>query len=61
MAVLLDLLKHSNMQAIDVFEQMRLGQGQRWSDILNPLGEEIRRLDFAAAAALCEAYASEVT
>jgi HPt (histidine-containing phosphotransfer) domain-containing protein len=59
MTVLLDLLKHSNMQALDAFEQMRLAQGQRWSGILHPISKEIERLDFDAAAALCEAYFSQ--
>jgi signal transduction histidine kinase/CheY-like chemotaxis protein len=56
LTVLLDLLKNSNMQAVDVFDQMRQGQGPRWDELLTPLGEEIARLDFAAALALCEAY-----
>jgi chemotaxis protein histidine kinase CheA len=56
LTVLLDLLKNSNMQAVDVFDQMRQGQGPRWDELLTPLGEEIARLDFAAALTLCEAY-----
>jgi signal transduction histidine kinase/DNA-binding response OmpR family regulator len=56
LTVLLGMLRHSNMQALDHFDRMRQGQEQRWSEILNPLGVEISRLDFAAAAALCESY-----
>jgi signal transduction histidine kinase/DNA-binding response OmpR family regulator len=61
MTALLDLLNHSNMQALDVLDQMRLGQGQRWSEILDPLGVEMGRLDFAAAAAVCETYLRQST
>jgi hypothetical protein len=35
---------------------MRQGQGPRWDELLIPLGEEIARLDFAAALALCKVY-----
>ena len=59
LTVLLDLLKNSNMQAVDVFDQMRQGQGPRWDELLIPLGEAIAHLDFAVALALCEAYLAQ--
>ncbi len=59
MARLLELLKTSNMQALDVFDQIRLGQGQRPSDVLQPLAAAIGRLDFPAAVALCASYLTQ--
>jgi CheY-like chemotaxis protein len=56
MAALLDLLSHSNLQALDVFDKMLRDHAQQWSEVLLPLGQAIGRLDFAAAAALCETH-----
>ena len=56
MARLLELLKNSNMQALDVFDKIRQGQGLRSNDVLPLLSAAIERLDFPAAVALCEAY-----
>jgi hypothetical protein len=47
------------MHALDVFDQMRQSRGQRWAEVVNPLGKEIDRLDFAAAATLCEKYLTQ--
>jgi CheY-like chemotaxis protein len=59
--VLLDLLKNSNMQAVDVFDQIRQRRGDQWNAVVNPLGVEMGRLDFAAAANLCEVYLKQST
>jgi signal transduction histidine kinase/HPt (histidine-containing phosphotransfer) domain-containing protein/ActR/RegA family two-component response regulator/HAMP domain-containing protein len=59
MTRLLELLKNSNMHALDVFEKIRLGQGKRPSDVLPPLAAAIGRLDFPAAVALCETYLTQ--
>ncbi|MEI8157483.1 MAG: ATP-binding protein [Burkholderiales bacterium] len=56
LTILLNWLKTSNMQALEVFDNIRLGKGQRWGALVDPLGEAIGRLDFPAATALCEAY-----
>ena len=56
MTILLDWLTTSNMQALEIFDTMRQGQGERWVALLQPLGEAIGRLDFPAAVNLCEDY-----
>jgi len=56
---LLGLLKSSNMQALDVFEKIRKTQELQRNQVLVPLGDAIRGLDFVAAAALCEAQLSQ--
>jgi signal transduction histidine kinase/DNA-binding response OmpR family regulator len=59
MVILLELLKHSNMHALDVFDKIRLHRSEQWSEVIGPLGEAVGRLDFAAATKLCEAFLSQ--
>ena len=56
---LLVLLQSSNMQALDVFETIRQTQGLQRNQVLGPLGDAIKGLDFVAAAALCETHLSQ--